>query len=58
MHKGALKSCCNIIPTGSFPFKSEPGCIFAGAIYGTHPHGMKYPEGSYDNDYLMIKMIK
>ena len=27
-------------------------------VYGTRPHGMKYPDGSYDNDYLMIKMIK
>ena len=26
-------------------------------VYGTRPHGMKYPDGSYDNDYLMIKMI-
>ncbi|MBQ7726100.1 MAG: GNAT family N-acetyltransferase [Clostridia bacterium] len=26
-------------------------------IYGTRPHGMKYPDGSYDNDYLMIKML-
>ena len=25
-------------------------------VYGTRPHGMKYPDGSYD--YLMIKMIK
>ena len=27
-------------------------------VYGTRPHGMKYPDGSYDNDYLMIRMIK
>ena len=27
-------------------------------VYGTRPHGMKYPDGSYDNDYLMVKMIK
>ena len=26
-------------------------------IYGTRPHGLKYPDGSYDNDYLMIKML-
>ena len=26
-------------------------------IYGTRPHGMKYPDGSYDHDYLMIKML-
>ncbi len=26
-------------------------------IYGTRPHGMKYPDGSYDNDYLMVKML-
>ena len=26
-------------------------------VYGTRPHGMKYPDGSYDNDYLMIKML-
>ena len=25
-------------------------------VYGTRPHGMKYPDGSYDNDYLMIRM--
>ena len=28
------------------------------AVYGTRPHGMKYPDGSYDDDYLMIKMLK
>ena len=27
-------------------------------VYGTRPHGMKYPDGSYDNDYLMVKMLK
>lgn len=27
-------------------------------IYGTRPHGTKYPDGSYDNDYLMIKMVQ
>ena len=27
-------------------------------VYGTRPHGMKYPDGSYDNDYLMIKRMK
>ena len=26
-------------------------------IYGTRPHGMKYPDGSYDNDYLMVKTL-
>ena len=26
-------------------------------IYGTRPHGMKYPDGTYDNDYLMIKTL-
>ena len=26
-------------------------------VYGTRPHGMNYPDGSYDNDYLMVKMI-
>ena len=26
-------------------------------IYGTRPHGMKYPDGSYDNDYLMVRML-
>ena len=26
-------------------------------IYGTRPHGLKYPDGSYDNDYLMIRML-
>ena len=25
-------------------------------VYGTRPHGMKYPDGSYDNDYLMVRM--
>ena len=27
-------------------------------VYGTRPHGMKYPDGTYDNDYLMVKRIK
>ena len=27
-------------------------------VYGTRPRGMKYPDGSYDNDYLMVKMLK
>ena len=27
-------------------------------VYGTRPHGMKYPDGSYDNDYLMIKKLQ
>ena len=26
-------------------------------IYGTRPHGLKYPDGSYDNDYLMVRML-
>ena len=26
-------------------------------VYGTRPHGMKYPDGTYDNDYLMVKML-
>ena len=26
-------------------------------VYGTRPHGMKYPDGSYDNDYLMVKNL-
>ena len=26
-------------------------------VYGTRPHGMKYPDGSYDSDYLMIKIL-
>ena len=26
-------------------------------VFGTRPHGMKYPDGSYDNDYLMIRML-
>ena len=26
-------------------------------VYGTRPHGMKYPDGSYDDDLLMIRML-
>ena len=26
-------------------------------IYVTRPHGMKYPDVSYDNDYLMVRML-
>ena len=26
-------------------------------VFGTRPHGLKYPDGSYDNDYLMIRML-
>jgi len=26
-------------------------------VYGTRPHGMKYPDGSYDNDYLMVRTL-
>ena len=26
-------------------------------VYGTRPHGLKYPDGSYDDDYLMVKML-
>ena len=31
---------------------------FGFTVYGTRPHGMKYPDGSYDNDYLMIRMLQ
>ena len=27
-------------------------------VYGTRPHGVKYPDGNYDNDYLMVKMVQ
>ena len=27
-------------------------------VFGTRPHGMKYPDGSYDNDYLMVRMLQ
>ena len=26
-------------------------------VYGTRPHGMKYADGSYHDDYLMVKML-
>lgn len=26
-------------------------------VYGTRPHGMKYPDGSYANDYMMCKTL-
>ncbi len=26
-------------------------------VYGTRPHGMKYPDGSYANDYMMCKAL-
>ena len=26
-------------------------------VYGTRPHGMKYADGSYDNDYLMVRIL-
>ena len=26
-------------------------------VYGTRPHGMKYPDGSYANDYMMCKVL-
>ncbi len=26
-------------------------------VYGTRPHGMKYPDGDYADDYLMVKML-
>ena len=26
-------------------------------VYGTRPHGMKYLDGSYANDYMMCKML-
>ena len=25
--------------------------------YGTRPHGMKYPDGTYDDDVLMVRML-
>ena len=30
---------------------------FGFQVYGTRPHGMKYPDGSYDNDYLMVRKL-
>ena len=30
---------------------------FGFQVYGTRPHGMKYPDGSYANDYLMCKVL-
>ena len=27
------------------------------AVYGTRPHGMNYPDGSDDDDYLMVKTL-
>ncbi|MBQ7604043.1 MAG: GNAT family N-acetyltransferase [Clostridia bacterium] len=30
---------------------------FGFTVYGTRPHGMKYPDGSYDDDYLMLKKL-
>ena len=26
-------------------------------VYGTRPHGIKYPDGSYADDYLMRKVL-
>ena len=26
-------------------------------VYGTRPHGMKYADGTYENDYLMVKIL-
>ena len=26
-------------------------------VYGTRPHGMKYPDGTYTNDYMMVKTL-
>ena len=26
-------------------------------VFGTRPHGMKYPDGSYANEYMMCKML-
>ena len=26
-------------------------------VYGTRPHGLKYPDGSYDDDYLMVRRL-
>lgn len=30
---------------------------FGFQVYGTRPHGMKYPDGSYADDYLMCKVL-
>ena len=30
---------------------------FGFTVYGTRPRGMKYPDGSYDSDYLMVRML-
>ena len=27
-------------------------------VYGTRPHGMKYADGSYDDDYLMVRLLR
>ena len=26
-------------------------------VYGTRPHGLKFPDGSYDDDYLMVRRL-
>ena len=26
-------------------------------VYGTRPHGMKYEDGTYANEYMMVKML-
>ena len=26
-------------------------------VYGPRPHGMKYADGTYENDYLMMKIL-
>ncbi|MBO4413778.1 MAG: GNAT family N-acetyltransferase [Clostridia bacterium] len=30
---------------------------FGFTVYGRRPHGMKYPDGSYDDDLLMVRML-
>ena len=30
---------------------------FGFTVYGVRPHGMKYPDGSYDDDCLMVRML-
>ena len=26
-------------------------------VYGTRPHGIKYADGSYADDYLMVRLL-
>ena len=42
-----------VLSRQQYPPERKNGFI----VYGTRPHGMKYPDGSYDNDYLMVKML-